>query len=128
MPKPKKTSTTIHRSKKTWAAGLLEFFLGRATSSLGMEFQFRLPVQIWQEQGHFVAFCPVLQVTSYGDSKKDAQKNIKEAVELFLEVCVEDGTLNKVLRECGMKRRVSEVPTEARQESLIQGSVPVLAG
>ncbi len=92
-----------------------------------MEFQFRLPVQIWQENGHFVAFCPVLQVTSYGCSKKDAQRNVKEAVELFLEVCVEDGTLNEVLRECGMKRRVSEVSLDARQESLIQGSVPMLA-
>ena len=123
----KKISTEIHRSRKGWLARLLEIFGSRASSPLGVEFQFRLPVQIWQEHGHFVAFCPVLQVTSYGDSKRDAQRNVKEAVELFFEVCVEDGTLNEVLRECGMKRRVYEAPAAIRQESLIQGSVPILA-
>ena len=123
----KKASAVIRHSRKGWIAGLFDALLGKPASLLGVAFQFRLPVQIWQEHGHFVAFCPVLQVTSYGDSRQDAQKNIKEAVELFLEVCVEDGTLSEVLRECGMKRRVSKAPTEVRHESLIQGSVPVLA-
>ena len=124
----KKSSSVISRSRKGWIAGLLERFWDKPASSLGIAFQFCLPVQIWQEHGHFVAFCPVLQVTSYGDNRQDAQKNIKEAVELFLEVCVEDGTLSEVLRECGMKRRVSKAPTKVRHESLIQGSVPMLAG
>ena len=123
----KKVSTVIRRSRKMWVARLLESFWSRDASSLGMEFQFRLPVQIWQEHGHFVAFCPVLQVTSYGCNKKDAQRNVKEAVELFLEVCIEDGTLSKVLHGCGMGRRTSETSAKVQQESLIQGSVPLLA-
>lgn len=33
----------------------------------------------------FVAYCPELGVTSQGETEEDALKNLKEAVELYLE-------------------------------------------
>ena len=42
-------------------------------------------VPITQEGKFFVARCPELGVTSQGESIADAQKNIKEAIELYIE-------------------------------------------
>ena len=40
---------------------------------------------ITKEGKHYVSFCPELGVSSQGASEKSSLKNLKEAVELFLE-------------------------------------------
>jgi predicted RNase H-like HicB family nuclease len=41
---------------------------------------------IYHKEGKwYVAFCPDLGVTSQGETLEEAQKNIQEAVELYLE-------------------------------------------
>jgi predicted RNase H-like HicB family nuclease len=41
---------------------------------------------IYHKEGKwYVAYCPDLGVTSQGDSLEEAQDNIKEAIELYLE-------------------------------------------
>lgn len=40
---------------------------------------------ILKEAGWFVSHCPELGVSSQGKTKKSALKNLKEAVELYLE-------------------------------------------
>jgi predicted RNase H-like HicB family nuclease len=40
---------------------------------------------IQDEDGGFVSLCPELDIASQGDSVEDALRNLKEAVELFLE-------------------------------------------
>jgi predicted RNase H-like HicB family nuclease len=42
-------------------------------------------VSIIQEGKFFVARCPELGVTSQGESLEEAQKNLKEAIELYIE-------------------------------------------
>jgi predicted RNase H-like HicB family nuclease len=42
-------------------------------------------VSITQEGKFFVARCPELGVTSQGESLAEAQKNLKEAIELYIE-------------------------------------------
>ena len=42
-------------------------------------------VSIIQEGKFFVARCPELGVTSQGESLAEAQKNLKEAIELYIE-------------------------------------------
>ena len=42
-------------------------------------------VSITQEGKFFVARCPELGVTSQGESLVEAQKNLKEAIELYIE-------------------------------------------
>jgi predicted RNase H-like HicB family nuclease len=41
---------------------------------------------IYRENGGYVALCPELDVASQGESVEDASANLREAVELFLEV------------------------------------------
>ncbi|GBE17517.1 hypothetical protein BMS3Abin16_00100 [archaeon BMS3Abin16] len=42
-------------------------------------------VSIQREEKFFVARCPELGVTSQGKSIEEARKNIKEAIELYIE-------------------------------------------
>ena len=42
-------------------------------------------ISIQREDKFFVARCPELDVTSQGETLEQAQRNIKEAIELYLE-------------------------------------------
>lgn len=42
-------------------------------------------VSIQKEDKLFVARCPELDVTSQGETLEEAQRNIKEAIELYIE-------------------------------------------
>lgn len=58
-------------------------------------------IDYFQEDGVIVALCPELQVSSFGETLEEAEKSIKEALELFFEGCEEMGTLHYVLEESG---------------------------
>lgn len=45
----------------------------------------RFTAAIYREGDGFVALCPELDVASQGDTLEEAQSNLREAVELFLE-------------------------------------------
>ncbi len=40
---------------------------------------------IWKEGNHFVAQCLNVDISSFGDSKEEALKHLKEALELYYE-------------------------------------------
>lgn len=40
---------------------------------------------IWKEGKHYVALCLNFDVSSFGFTKKEAVKNLKEAIELYFE-------------------------------------------
>jgi predicted RNase H-like HicB family nuclease len=40
---------------------------------------------VWQEGEYFVAQCLNVDVSSFGNSKNEALKNLKEALELYFE-------------------------------------------
>ncbi len=42
-------------------------------------------VSIQKDEKFFVAHCPELDVTSQGETLEEAQANIKEAIELYIE-------------------------------------------
>ena len=44
----------------------------------------RLTVSIWEEEGVYVSRCQELEVSSCGDSPKEALDNIREAIDLYL--------------------------------------------
>ena len=63
--------------------------------------------QIWQEGSMFVSYNPELSVSSCGKTIEEARKNLKEAVELFIEETEKMGTLNEILEEAGfIKERI----------------------
>lgn len=66
--------------------------------------EIELHLDYFEEDGTIVAVCPELQVSSFGDTLEEAEKSMKEALDLFLEGCETMGTLNEVLEESGFKK------------------------
>ena len=58
-------------------------------------------VNIWKEEGQFVAHAMPLDVMSAGQTVEEARTALDEAVHLFLATAADMGTLENVLREAG---------------------------
>ena len=69
---------------------------------VGIELSFRLPYVLIPREKWIVASCPVLDVHSQGETEALATSNLREAVQVFLETCIEMGTLDQVLRNSGL--------------------------
>ena len=66
-----------------------------------IELTVKLPIQITKTDGWFLACCDALDVMTQGETEEQARVNIAEALHLFLRSCIERGTLDAVLKECG---------------------------
>ncbi len=88
-------------------------------------FSMTIPVKIKKKTGVYVAYCNVLNVHSQGYTEKEAEKNIIEAIRLFLETCFEMGTLEEVLRECGFHPIKS--PTRQVKQQVVTVALPFYA-
>jgi predicted RNase H-like HicB family nuclease len=51
------------------------------------------------EVGGYVSRCPALSVASQGESLKEAEGSLREAVALYLEAQAEDGQLDSISRQ-----------------------------
>jgi predicted RNase H-like HicB family nuclease len=63
-----------------------------------------VPAQIIEDGDVFVSICPVLDLVSQGCTKEEAKANLIEAIQLFIETCIEMGTLSTVMKQCGFSR------------------------
>jgi predicted RNase H-like HicB family nuclease len=72
-----------------------------------------LEVRIFREGDVYVALCPELELSSFGDDIERAKESLKEALAGFLEECEALGTLEEVLEEAGfVKEEGLWVPEE----------------
>lgn len=69
---------------------------------------FRLPFRVEREGKVYVAICDLLDVQSQGATLDEAGKMLNEALQLFLETCIEEGTVDAVLRDCGFSPVVDD--------------------
>ncbi len=67
-----------------------------------------LRAEIFKEGDLYVALCPELNVSSFGENIEDARRSLQEAVEAFLGECEQMGTLEEVLEESGFSRQNRE--------------------
>lgn len=58
-------------------------------------------VHTFKEGDTYVAYVPELDVSSCGATNDEARKNIRDAVQGFLEASFEMGTLKEILEEAG---------------------------
>ena len=88
----------------------------RAEARRPMSIQFTS--NVFRERDQFVSYAPELDVSSCGASETEAEKNLLEAVRLFLEEAGKMGTLEQVLEEAGYVRREGcwEPPELVRSE------------
>lgn len=58
-------------------------------------------VILFQEDGIWVAYCPALELSSYGDNENDAKEAFEEAMQIFLSETDRKGTLERCLLKLG---------------------------
>lgn len=70
-----------------------------------LNFELKVPVDVYNGSAAFIARCPIFDVSSQGKTPAKAKKNLVDALTLFVTICSEMGTLDEVMRECGFKPR-----------------------
>ena len=93
------------------------------------EYRVAVPVNIFNEDGQFVAYCPVLDLSTSGRTFEQAQERFQEALHMFIEDLVEQGTLGEVLQSHGW-HKVSKpsphwTPPKLVSSSAQEASIPV---
>jgi len=63
-----------------------------------------LTVAFYREADKFIAYSPALDLSTCGDTQKQAKKRFEVMLQLFLEETDKMGTLKDVLLECGWKK------------------------
>jgi predicted RNase H-like HicB family nuclease len=69
----------------------------------------QLKTEFFEEDGQIIGSAPEINVGSSGRDIADAQRSLKEAIELWIEGCISMGTLEQVLEEDGFRREADGV-------------------
>jgi len=88
--------------------------MGRAVININLPFVMKKKANVW------VSSCPALDVVSQGKSEIEAKKNLEEALKLFLEVCLERGTLE----ECGFSLIAKKIRSKKASGDVISVPLP----
>src|SRR3989338_3119306 len=89
----------------------------RGSRKRAPDLEVEVPVFLMKEGKIYVSYSPMLELCSHGKTKRQAEKNFREAMQLFFEGLVEMGTLDEALEEMGWTKRKSswESPIEIKQ-------------
>ena len=66
--------------------------------------EIKLPVSILREDKKYIAYTPVLDLSTSGKDYEEAKSRFEEIVDIFFEGLVKKGTLREVLQDLGWKR------------------------
>lgn len=75
-----------------------------------------LTMVVRKERERYSSWCPELDVASQGDTVEEARRNLREAVELHVEVMIQEGELNVLLDKIGL------TPKDLKKEVLVSES------
>ena len=73
-----------------------------------LPFEINVPISVFKEGKTYVAYSPVLDLSTCGKTYAEVQERFAEAVELFFEELVRLGTLGEVLSDLGWKKTRQE--------------------
>ena len=69
-----------------------------------MRIDFQLPVSFLKEDKRFIAYTPVLDLSTSGKTYAEARTRFEEIARLFFEETLRKGTLEEVLESLGWKK------------------------
>jgi len=80
---------------------------------------FSLPISVFKEGKTFVAYSPVLDLSTCGNSLEQARAMFQEATEIFMEELDRKGTMDEVLPSLGWQKIDSnwQPPTEVSHQT-----------
>lgn len=67
-------------------------------------------VILFEEDKMWIAYCPALELSSYGDDPEDARKAFDEAMAIFFKETDRKGTLERYLLKLGWQLQQKPVP------------------
>ena len=67
----------------------------------GFAISAKIDGKLFKEGSKWVSYCKALDLSTCGDTRAEAIENTKEAIRLFLEVCIEKNTLIPTLASLG---------------------------
>lgn len=70
----------------------------------------KVQVALFLEDDIWVAYCPALELSSYGDNKNEAKEAFEEAMQIFLTETERKGTLEKYLLKLGWQLQQKPKP------------------
>lgn len=65
------------------------------------EYRFQIDFYLFREDETYIAYCPALDLSSSGETHTEAVSNFYEAFQLYIETCLEAGTLIQDLKQLG---------------------------
>jgi predicted RNase H-like HicB family nuclease len=69
-----------------------------------MNLSFKLPVSIFKEGKYFIAYTPVLDLSTSAKTYESVQGRFAEIVNIFFEEVIKKGTLDEVLKNLGWQK------------------------
>ena len=93
-----------------------------------MQKQIIVTEQIWKEGRMYTSYCPELDVASCGKTVNEARKNLREAIEIFIEETYKMGTLKDLLEEAGYDLSSTEEILVKRKEIIEFETIKVPIG
>lgn len=88
----------------------------------------KLPVSVFKEGKLFVAYTPVLDLSTSGKTYDEVKKRFDEAVAIFFEYTTKNGTLGNVLTDLGWHKIKNQwMPPAIVSQSIEKIKVPVYA-
>lgn len=69
-----------------------------------MKINTNVPVSIFKEDKFFIAYCPVLDISTSAETFEKVRDRFREVVEIFFVELVKRGTLDEVLTGYGWKK------------------------
>jgi len=69
-----------------------------------VNFKIDIPVSIIKEDKRYVAYTPVLDLSTSGKTYKEVQRRFSEIVSIFIDEIIKHGTIDDVLNELGWKK------------------------
>ena len=68
----------------------------------------KVPFFVFKEGDKFVAYSPAIDLSTSGDTEKQARKRFAEAAKIFFDEIKRMGTIDDVLTECGWEKVMPE--------------------
>lgn len=69
-----------------------------------MKVDVNIPVSIFKEDNTFIAYCPVLDISTSAKSFEQVRSRFHQVVDIFFEETIEKGTLDETLLNYGWKK------------------------